>query len=542
MSPSDFKKANLSFYWQPNNTDTTRTVSLKVETENNEVCTDSRTFNIAKNTNDINLQAEDFYVEQNHPVGFATDGRNETRVLRQHEQWHIDQQSIDPSYSKKGSVFFDFHRLYLAHFDAWRDLFGYPRIIAWDLTTPIPLGVEINHTNRNQSAEPLELPPWFKYQLGAEGQENRTIVFVRSFPGQNQLPQGHPLADSELKLRFVGPLPPGHDFEFLNGHTAPMCEEMDYPQASSGYPLVQNALNDFEPNQILLGCALTNPFHDSNHDEIAGDTGDMGSIEHSPRDPLFWRFHKFVDNVSIVRFFPPVPEVRRTTVSDVVALDTFSPQIISQNPFRYPGIITSLPNITENEKGLFGMAGIPAISAQFSEPVTGVRPSDFTLNGSPATQVKGTGSGPYVFVGFDTPEIGPSNNTTPVNAKLSSGNITDTVGNRFQGSSWNYTLVRPDIDQDDDGLKNSIEIESTLTDPAIADSDGDTLSDGLEATSSCLNPLVNDEGGHMHMVTLSKILADIDMSNATASDYDKDKRTNVEEVQNSTDPCSTNSN
>ena len=86
-------------------------------------------------------------------------------------------------------------------------------------------------------------------------------------------------------------------------------------------------------------------------------------------------------------------------------------------------------------------------------------------------------------------------------------------------------------------LKDTIEIESTLTDPMMADSDGDTLSDGTETTSNCLNPLVNDENEHMHMITISEILASMDMSNATAPDYDNDSSTNVEEVQNGTDPC-----
>lgn len=90
---------------------------------------------------------------------------------------------------------------------------------------------------------------------------------------------------------------------------------------------------------------------------------------------------------------------------------------------------------------------------------------------------------------------------------LSSGIITDMVGNRFTGSSWNYTLVNPEVDQDSDGLTNKIEIEMSLTDPMVADSDGDSLTDGIETTSNCLNPLVNDENKHMHMVTISEILA-----------------------------------
>jgi Common central domain of tyrosinase len=540
MSPADFKGSSISFYWQPNNTDTSRTVSLRVETEDSKVCEDSKEFTVVKNNDNIDLQAEDFFVEQNHPVGVANDGRVETRVLRQHEQWHLDQRSIDDSYSKKGATFFDFHRLYIAHFDAWRDLFGYPRISAWDPATPIPVGIEINHTNRNQSAQAFELPPWFRYQAGADGPVNRTILFVRNFTGQDQLPEGHPLANSGLQIRFVGPVPLGADLDFLNGHTVPMCEEMDYSSATSGYPLAQDALNDFEPDQNLLGCALTNPYHDANHGEIAGDDGgDMGGIEHSPRDPLFWRYHKFIDNVSVQRFFPPSPlSTDRALVeeSDIITLsDTIPPQIISQNPFREPGRITSLPTISENEKGLFGVTGISGVSITFNEPINGIKPSDFTINGSPATQVRGTGLGPYVFVGFKEPE------TELINVTILPGNITDIVGNQFEGSSWNYTLIRHNLDKDRDGLKDQLEIEWTYTNPYSQDSDGDTMLDGEEASSNCLNPLVNDQEGGLHMVNIIDAFANMDMSHETDFDFDKDNSTNVEEIQNKTDPCSANS-
>lgn len=317
---------------------------------------------------------------------------------------------------------------------------------------------------------------------------------------------------------------------------------MDYPRNSSGYPITQNALNDFEPDQILLGCALTSPYHDSNHGEIAGETGDMGDIEHSPRDPLFWRFHKFVDNISVQRFFPPPLDIALTDIAPDIVLDKSPPQIISQNPFRQPGKITSLPIISENEKGLFGATGIPAISAQFNEPVTGVKPSDFTVNGSPATQVRGTGSGPYVFIGFKSPEIGLSGGTVPVNVTLSLGNITDIAGNHFLGSSWNYTLISPNFDQDRDGLKDGLEIELWLTDPTVSDSDDDTMSDGIEATFSCLNPIVNDKQEDLHMVSVADILTSMNMSNTTHLDFDKDNNTNIEEIQNKMDPCSADSN
>jgi hypothetical protein len=532
MSPVDFKQSYLSFYWQPNNTDPTRKVSLKVQTENNVVCEDSKEFNIVKNNDNINLQAEDFFVEKNHPVGLTPDVRITTRVLQQHQQWHNDHRSFDQSYSKKGSIFFDFHRNYIGHFDAWRNLFGYPRIILWDPSTLPEVGVEIDHTNRSTDPyETLALSSWFKYQPGAEGPENRTISFVSSFLGQNQLPPGHPLANSGLQIQFYDPLPPSHRLAFLNGHTFPMCEEMDYPQGSSGYPLAQNSLNDFEPDQNLLGCALTNPYHDDRHGEIGGDTGDMSSIAHSPRDPIFWRFHKFVDKVSEQRFFSPSADIALTRETDIALNDTYAPQIISQNPHRVYDRLTSLPTISENEKGLFGIAGVPALSAQFNEPVTGVKPSDFTVNGSPATQVRGTGLGPYVFIGFKSPEIGP------INVTLYSGNITDMAGNRFQGFSWNYTLFDANIDRDRDGLKDGIEVNVMRSSPNDPDDDKDGIIDGIEATTKCLNPIVND-AEDMHMVTISDIIDNTNMTNTSNLDYDRDNITNVEEIQNKTDPCS----
>jgi hypothetical protein len=71
----------------------------------------------------------------------------------------------------------------------------------------IPTGIEIK-SNRNQSAKPIALPSWFKYQPGAEGTENRIISFIRNFSGQNQLPQSHPLAESGLEIEFFGPISP----------------------------------------------------------------------------------------------------------------------------------------------------------------------------------------------------------------------------------------------------------------------------------------------------------------------------------------------
>ena len=67
------------------------------------------------------------------------------------------------------------------------------------------------------------------------------------------------------------------------------------------------------------------------------------------------------------------------------------PHIVYQVPFRVFHYITDLSEI----------------QVTFSEPVTGVRAGDLTVNGSTASRVEGRGEGPYVFSGYAAPEPGP---------------------------------------------------------------------------------------------------------------------------------------
>src|SRR5688500_17782048 len=67
MSSNDFQKHDIQFYWQLNATHPNRNVTVLVETTNGSVCNDSKIFTVQKD-NDIDHQAEDFYIEQNHPM------------------------------------------------------------------------------------------------------------------------------------------------------------------------------------------------------------------------------------------------------------------------------------------------------------------------------------------------------------------------------------------------------------------------------------------------------------------------------------------
>jgi hypothetical protein len=492
MAPSDYQKPRISFYWK-SEADTNRTVGVRVLTEDG-ICQDIESY-IVKIGNTSDTQPEDFYVSSNNPMGPST------RVLQEHNAWHGRYHFLDESYNDKGDLFFQFHKLYLAHFDAFRNEFGYPPIEAWDPGTSLPSISSVDHDLRNASYIPEEIPPWFKAQPSGNGSTERV---------------------PNLRLP---------------------CETADFPNFS-WQDKTQDSLNDFEPDKELLGCALTHPYHNYRHGAVGGEDGDMSYADTAPKDPIFWRFHKFIDEVSEARdgltplgtigntsltipeneSLIPVAFIERISANDpptdrvttvqqtiitpkITTNDTSPPQIESQNPR------TDLSFITGN---------LDELSVTFNEAVENVVAADLTVNESPATTVNGRGLGPYVFAGFSQPLVGS------VNVSLSPGNIADLNDNLFKGDSWNYTLVVASNDGDRDGIKDGLEIDEFLTDPTTPDTDSDGIPDGFETEIGCLNPLVDD----------SKVVNFIgEVVNSTGRDFDNDGRTNVEEFNQETSPC-----
>jgi hypothetical protein len=127
MSPDDFHQIGIQFYWD-NSTDSNRTITLTVQTLEGTSCQDSQNVTVERDFDNINLQVEDFYVETNHRTSLG----NDTRVLKQHQDWHGNYSFSEPSYIDGGDLFIDFHKNYIAHFDLWRTIFGHDNIKAWD--------------------------------------------------------------------------------------------------------------------------------------------------------------------------------------------------------------------------------------------------------------------------------------------------------------------------------------------------------------------------------------------------------------------------
>ena len=108
--------------------------------------------------------------------------------------------------------------------------------------------------------------------------------------------------------------------------------------------------------------------------------------------------------------------------------------------------------------------------------------------------------------------------------------IAKAYGNQFEGDSWKYIIIDPNLDKDQDCLKDELKADLVFTNPTVADTDGDTIPDGLEAVNPCLNPLENDA----HVMNMSGVIV-----NETSRDVDKDGVTNVQEFRQGTDPCVT---
>jgi hypothetical protein len=337
-------------------------------------------------------------------------------VLSEHGLWHANNPFNSPAYD--GILFFDFHNQFISRFNSWRAEFGYPSADIWDPGTPLPIGVDVDHAARGGAYILQPRPSWF------------TATGTVARPS-NGLP----------------------------------CD------TAAG----QTKLIDYPGNRKLLGCAVTSPWHNMVHVAIGGD---MGSTTRAPRDPIFWRWHNFVDAISR----------ERIGMSHLTP-----PQIVAQSPFRL------FPFITE----------LSSVSVTFSETVVGVTAAVLKVNGSAATNVTGSGEGPYLFTGFTPPALGP------VNVSVSPGAITDAFGVPFEGDSWAYTLINPTLDTDGDGLTNGAEANTYHTDPTKADTDDDGLPDGFEVANSCLEPLEDDAN----------------------ADPDGDGLTNLQEFNQGTNPC-----
>jgi hypothetical protein len=199
--------------------------------------TATRQYTVTRNKLSREHQPEDFYVEINHA----------RRVFETHAVWHS---LFNPKAVARyrGRDFLVFHRAYLANYDAWRAEFGYPHKGVYQ---PLAGGARIDdedaqgytlaHRTRDNDSSDRARPSWTR--AGSPG----PAVAVN-----------------------------------------PLCRP-HFPAAPA-----PAKLEDFGVNIDYFGCQLEWSWHGGPHVDIGGDMGDPGTAQ---RDPIFWRWHGFVDGV-----------------------------------------------------------------------------------------------------------------------------------------------------------------------------------------------------------------------------------------------------
>lgn len=429
-----------------------------------ELCKVTRTYAVAaRDRADPDRQAVDYYVN-----GGFRPNRTDNMDAQLHIKWHTARDK-EPYFM--GEDWLAFHRMLVKSFDDWRAIFGYPPVTPYDGSSPVPNsdgGYNMLDLTRPETVGGMFEPNCYHDGTGCAPQPWFTA-------SGNGTARGDDLGTKKC-----------HYVPDRNGNV----EEV---------PTGQTKLADFEDARGL-GCVLNGTHHRFMHE---ANTGAFHFIKTTPRDPLFWAYHKWASGYGPA----PVPlgyvtPAAAPTESVLAAWE----RVKSAGP---PGITAVFP-----PKGV-AVSRIPGIQVLFWEPVTGVQPADLTVAGSPATAVVCNGA-ECVFSGFAVPLPPPAGGSVPLAIELASGAIEDLQGTPFPGDGWQF-LLQHDADGDDipddfddcpdvadpeqrntdtlfgasfgaehgDHYGAGLGLGDELGDACDPDDDGDTISDAVEiATGS----------------------------------------------------------
>lgn len=248
LAPGDLSASTVTFYWKPSPAQThplnggpeARIVSLTVTPSGGGTCTATTTLMIERNTTNSDKQPEDLYTSTHRAVTTTNPGFG--RVVDEHIYWH---QFVGGGPVGNWRQFLAWHGYFLRRFDSWRAEFGFPAVSPWYPGRPLPTGAAFNHpaSLRLASFNPdfNRIPTYFTIAGGT----------AADFGGQ------HKLAD---------------------------------------YATVDDFSTSFEGS-----------YHGSVHCNIgvsgggffatSGPTFGSMCMASSPKDPLFWRWHGFIDTL-----------------------------------------------------------------------------------------------------------------------------------------------------------------------------------------------------------------------------------------------------
>ena len=260
LAAADLSASTVTFYWKPSPAQThpllgppePRAVSLTVTRPGGGTCTSSTSFTIERNMTNPDKQPEDFYTSTHRAPTTTNPGFG--RVVDEHIFWH---QFVGGGADGSWLQFLAWHGFFLRRFDQWRAEFGYDQVAPWYPGRPLPTGPAFDHPaslRQAYNSDSNRLPTWFTIAGGT--------------PTRPADPPTSPAAGTPSGQRRIA------DFATLNNFSDAF-EWTFHGQVHCRIGSSDPSLSDF--------FATSGPFF-----------GSMCKAT-SPKDPMFWRWHGFID-------------------------------------------------------------------------------------------------------------------------------------------------------------------------------------------------------------------------------------------------------
>lgn len=246
LAAADLAAPGVSFYWKPspaqihplNGPPEPRLVSLTVTLADGSSCTSSQTLMVERNLTDPDKQPEDFYTSNHRAPTTTNPGFG--WVVDEHIYWH---QFVGGGPAGNWKQFLPWHSVFVGRFDQWRAEFGYPAVAPWYPGRPMPTGPVFGHPAS------LRLPAFN--------------------PDSNRIPTYYTIAGGTASDAGRTKLA---DYASLD----------DFSDSFEGSYHGQVHCN-IGPSDPAAFFATSGPLF-----------GSM-CLASSPKDPLFWRWHGFID-------------------------------------------------------------------------------------------------------------------------------------------------------------------------------------------------------------------------------------------------------
>lgn len=247
LTVADTTASSVSFYWaptgaqfEPNNGPFTRNVTLDATKSGGGSCSVTVAYSVERNESDITRQAEDFYTS-NHRAMTATNPLD-GHVVDEHIFWHenIDGDLTVPQWMH----FLAWHGELVRRFDQWRQEFGYNKVAPWYPGRALPTGPQFD-------------------------------------------------AAASLRLAYVADSNRIPTYYTITGGTA---TDFGGQKKLADYATFESFTSSFEGGfHGQVHCNIGAVVSGSTFFETSGTSFGSMCLASSPKDPMFWRWHGFID-------------------------------------------------------------------------------------------------------------------------------------------------------------------------------------------------------------------------------------------------------